>query len=267
MSVGGVGGGSSYDPADYTDLGPEPPPPADPAATLDHVAAHMPTVRPGSTGPAVRDLQTKLNASRSRLGLPQLPVTGTFGPQTERAVVTFQKLWGLAPDAVVGPATWRRLFGEPNPAMRTPPRGSVEERIAVTHRDAILAAARHHGVPPVILAAIVDQESKGRADAVSHVGDHGLMQINRRAHPSFFASNNWQDPYANSRYGTGVFETNLRAFEGESESVEKAVAAYNAGVAGVRRGLAAGLPLERITYSREYVPNIMQFTRKYADYF
>src|SRR5205085_7435516 len=106
MSVGGVGGGASWDPADYADLGPEPPGPADPAATLDPPSASMATLRPGATGQGVRDLQTKLNASRSRLGLPLLPVNGNFGPQTERAVVTFQKLWGLAPDAVVGPATW-----------------------------------------------------------------------------------------------------------------------------------------------------------------
>ena len=29
----------------------------------------------------------------------------------------------------------------------------------------------------------------------------GLMQINRAAHPEFFAQNGWKDPQANATYG------------------------------------------------------------------
>jgi len=68
-----------------------------------------PTVRRGSRGPAVSELQRILNAwypSLSRLG-----VDGIFGPATEARVKYMQKRAGLAVDGVVGPNTWRRLLG------------------------------------------------------------------------------------------------------------------------------------------------------------
>jgi peptidoglycan hydrolase-like protein with peptidoglycan-binding domain len=54
----------------------------------------------GGTGDAVRAVQALL---------PELSVDGVFGPQTESAVIDFQKQWGLAPDGIVGPETWRTL--------------------------------------------------------------------------------------------------------------------------------------------------------------
>lgn len=64
------------------------------------------TVRPGSTGPAVRAVQVQLNKKR-RLGLT---VDGVFGSGTEAAVRSFQTHAGLGADAVVGPTTWRNLI-------------------------------------------------------------------------------------------------------------------------------------------------------------
>jgi hypothetical protein len=226
-------------------------------------AVTMPLVREGASGPAVRELQTRLNASLDACGLDRIPVDGSYGPGTRRAVVTFQRLWGLDADGVVGAATWGRLLGEPNVTRATPRPGTVEARI-LAQRDAIVAAAVEHGIPPVIIAAIMDQESKGDPNAVSHRNDHGLMQINRDAHPRFFRENDWRDPRANVDYGVSVFAKNLRSFDGD---VERAVAAYNAGAAGVRNGLRRGMTLDQITYTRSYVPNIMGFARKYADYF
>jgi hypothetical protein len=44
----------------------------------------------------------------------------------------------------------------------------------------------------------------GRDPAVTNGSDFGLMQINRAAHPGFFAQHDWRDPAANIDYGAGV---------------------------------------------------------------
>jgi len=64
------------------------------------------TVRSGSSGPAVRALQTQLNKKR-RLALA---VDGVFGPGTLAAVRSFQDHAGIGTDGVVGPTTWRNLI-------------------------------------------------------------------------------------------------------------------------------------------------------------
>jgi hypothetical protein len=70
-----------------------------PAPTGKHA-----TVRRGSTGPDVELLQRFLGVIR-----PGEPGYGTFGPLTERAVIRYQTMRGLAPDGVVGERTWREI--------------------------------------------------------------------------------------------------------------------------------------------------------------
>jgi peptidoglycan hydrolase-like protein with peptidoglycan-binding domain len=93
---------------------------------LDPTATH-PTVRQGSRGAAVEELQQRLNnwmtanpelappAPPSPAGTEPLPgpalltPDGKFGPRTRRVVVAFQRRPGstLTPDGVVGLMTWR----------------------------------------------------------------------------------------------------------------------------------------------------------------
>ncbi len=63
-----------------------------------------PTVRRGSSGQVVSDLQRRLNAFGA-----SLVVDGAFGSATHTAVVSFQRSRGLAQDGVVGPMTWSAL--------------------------------------------------------------------------------------------------------------------------------------------------------------
>ena len=64
------------------------------------------TVRSGSSGSAVKALQTELNAHGSNLA-----VDGAFGPATKSAVTSFQRSHGLAVDGICGPQTWRAVIG------------------------------------------------------------------------------------------------------------------------------------------------------------
>ncbi len=74
-------------------------------------AATKPVLRRGSRGPAVRELQTRLNIWLNQTGspIPRLPVNGNFGPQTERTVKAFQRAKGLPVTGVVARLTWAAL--------------------------------------------------------------------------------------------------------------------------------------------------------------
>ena len=73
-----------------------------------------PTLQSGSTGEAVRELQTALQETGNDPG----PIDGVFGSQTEAAVKAFQAERGITVDGIVGPITWRNIdefaeFDEP----------------------------------------------------------------------------------------------------------------------------------------------------------
>jgi hypothetical protein len=75
---------------------PAPIPAAEPA-TQPGGAPGRPTIRRGSTGEAVRQLQLALHIE---------PADGIFGAGTEASVRAFQRLNGLVPDGIVGPKSW-----------------------------------------------------------------------------------------------------------------------------------------------------------------
>ncbi len=68
-------------------------------------------LRRGSVGPEVVVLQVMLN--RIRKNYPAIPAIsaadGVFGSETEASVRTFQSVFNLTPDGVVGSGTWYRL--------------------------------------------------------------------------------------------------------------------------------------------------------------
>ena len=67
----------------------------------------------GQRGENVRDLQTYLNLLGQIINqLPSLPITGYYGEQTENAVSTFQRLYGLPISGAVGPVTWATIAKE-----------------------------------------------------------------------------------------------------------------------------------------------------------
>lgn len=80
----------------------------------------MPTLRLGSRGAAVAELQRRLAA----LGLSAGAADGIFGSRTDAAVRSFQRARGLAADGIVGAQTWSQLLGpttSPSPPPSPPP--------------------------------------------------------------------------------------------------------------------------------------------------
>jgi hypothetical protein len=89
-----------------------------PATTsLVSVAAARSAARPmlwcGAAGPAVAELQTRLNGWITAIPpvrRRRLVVDGLFGPRTAAAVWAFQQAHGLIVDGIVGPQTWQSLL-------------------------------------------------------------------------------------------------------------------------------------------------------------
>jgi peptidoglycan hydrolase-like protein with peptidoglycan-binding domain len=67
------------------------------------------SVHLGDTGSGVKEIQTRLVAHGY-----QVATDGQFGPQTQAAVMRFQKNKGLTQDGIVGPITWAKLKAAPS---------------------------------------------------------------------------------------------------------------------------------------------------------
>lgn len=67
----------------------------------------LPTLRQGSRGSSVADLQRRLDEAGFSPGAPD----GIFGSKTDVAVRSFQRAHGLGVDGIVGPQTWGALIG------------------------------------------------------------------------------------------------------------------------------------------------------------
>jgi|GEM_PF-1609140 len=76
--------------------------------TLDDVRQGRALLRKGTKGPAVTNLQERLNAAGAD---PKLDADGAFGPKTQAALLAFQQKNGLKADGLVGPHTMGALDG------------------------------------------------------------------------------------------------------------------------------------------------------------
>ncbi|WP_052807363.1 N-acetylmuramoyl-L-alanine amidase [Risungbinella massiliensis] len=84
----------------YRTSPPNPVPPNAPKPSVPKYPGYL--IKKGSIGSSVRLIQRQLGG---------LVVDGIFGPKTEARVKAFQKQKKLAVDGIVGPITWRSLFG------------------------------------------------------------------------------------------------------------------------------------------------------------
>src|SRR5579862_9895664 len=70
-----------------------------------------PTLQSGSTGDDVKRLQRLLVMLKY---LDYTGIDGSFGPQTESALKSFQQADGLTVDGIAGPQTWQALPADPD---------------------------------------------------------------------------------------------------------------------------------------------------------
>jgi soluble lytic murein transglycosylase-like protein len=110
-------------------------------------------------------------------------------------------------------------------------------------------AAAAANISPRLLAALVWQESRWKANAVSPKGAIGLTQLMPGTARDLGV--NPRDPMANLMGGARYLRQMLNYFDGD---LERALAAYNAGPGRVRS--ARGIPA--IAETRAYVRSIVQ---------
>jgi hypothetical protein len=148
---------------------------------------NVPPVKPESlilvlndSGPAVVYLQQRLVAWGAKI-----TVDGSFGPSTQAAVNAFQLVRALAPDGVVGPATWAALDNPPGPTPPpiTPPTApfhgeyvtagqlsleGVAKKLGYAPASVLRMTAQHYGAFDPVLAAWLNSVLAG-ADASTPV--------------------------------------------------------------------------------------------------
>ena len=119
-------------------------------------SAQAATYRQGSSGEAVRTIQTKLQ----RWGYYDGAIDGIFGSETTAAVKEFQRKNSLAVDGIVGPRTLEALGMPTGGSTSSAQQGSVD-----------------------LLARVISAEARG--EPYSGQVAVGAVILNRVEHPSF----------------------------------------------------------------------------------
>lgn len=132
-----------------------------------------------------------------------------------------------------GPAAWQRAY------------------YPLTHVKTIAAAAKRHSVNPYLVAAVIDTESSWDEKARSEAGAIGLMQVmpstaGQLARQGIvdarrFPPDSLEDPRVNIEYGVAY----LRYLVERYHEIEKALAAYNAGLANADEWARQGGDIRR----------------------
>jgi soluble lytic murein transglycosylase len=126
--------------------------------------------------------------------------------------------------------------------------------------------AHQQRLDPALLAAVIDTESKFKADARSSAGAIGLMQLTPQTaegiaqytHGSKFQLSDLTNPDINVRYGTWYLRHLLDKYQDE----RLALAAYNAGQANVDGWLARHEGIQ-FSQTRAYVDKVESLKKLY----
>ena len=186
---------------------------------------------------------------------------------------------GASADRLVATATAFLSHDQPSRAIRLAQklidRGRRDARVyrllfPILHRDELTRDANARGLDPALVAGLIRQESNFTSHALSIAGARGLMQVLPSVGADISRSLDYPvwysvllfDPDANLQLGTA----HLAAFMKQYDSVERVLAAYNAGASRVSRwARKAGandpeIFTERIpfTETRDYVRSVVR---------
>jgi len=194
--------------------------PAPDQATLDALKA---TAQGGMTGGLTSALSTAT------------PAIGAFGQELLHAIPSVQ-------------AFTAALMTSATPAITETAIGRAPSSTDLgRYTPEITAAAAKTGLDPRLIAAVIQQESGGRATAVSPAGAQGLMQLMPGTSRGLGVTNPL-DPGQNIMGGATYLQQLLAQFG----TLEKALAAYNAGPGNVQK--YGGIPPFQETQA--YVPAV-----------
>lgn len=160
----------------------------------------------------------------------------------------------------VAAATYAVVVAEPDWYQRI--------RYPLAYESIVRGHARNYSLDAALVAAVIYQESKFRADARSSSDAIGLMQLRPetakgialRTGGSRFRVDDLYDPELNIRYGCWYLRHLLRKYG----DVELALAAYNAGQANVDRWRAEGSGIA-FRETRDYVARVLEARAVYRN--
>ena len=140
-------------------------------------------------------------------------------------------------------------------------------RYPLRYEQIVRGHARNYDLDPALLAAVIYQESKFRADAKSSSGAIGLMQLRPdtaegiaiRTGGTKFRTSDLYNPEINVRYGSWYLRHLLDKYGDERD----ALAAYNAGQRNVDEWRAEGKGIQ-FPETRAYVDRVEHLKHIYA---
>jgi len=212
----------------------------------------------GQTGPRITiQITAEEHARNSSPPEPRLPRSPTLpqvappeGEGSERAAWFWN---AISPSLPADPgrlwAAQDLLAAAPETSSLNVPRLTTLHRIIETHGPDILMASIDTGVSPALVLAVMAVESSGRAEAVSHAGAQGLMQLIPATATRFGVIDPF-DTRQNIAGGVAYLDWLLNEFDGDPVL---ALAGYNAGEGAVRRN--GGVP--PFAETRDYVPKVL----------
>ncbi len=184
----------------------------------------------GSSGKDVRRIQIKLNRiSRNYPAIPKIqPVDGVFAVETEDAVRTFQEVFNLTPDGIVGEATWYRINYIYNSVKRLSELGSeglTLEDIAAQYPNVLRPGDSGENVRQVqyflkVIAtfyeAIPNLTVNGVYDAQTENAVRAFQQAFGLAVDGIIGEQTWSDIYRAylGIVGSTTFEGGIRLYPG-----------------------------------------------------
>lgn len=126
--------------------------------------------------------------------------------------------------------------------------------------EEIAAAARRHQVDPLLLHAVITQESRYQHNAVSHAGARGLMQVMPQTGRGLGVrdARHLFDPRTNIDAGARLLKQLWTKYDGRMDLV---LAAYNAGEGAVQR---YGMRVPPFRETQDYVLKVKAIYTKLA---